>query len=311
MIRSVFRGFRDLYNLSFASYKPITSKTYRLKTKEELYFFSKRSELYAKEKYNFLYNQGIKNILYPLKNRLGEFVSDYRNEKYFVMDYVNCPDIIGEIRAVNLLDELTDLHNNTFFKRQLSVDFSRRKMELLFEYLQYKFNVLEAYIRTLETRDFDEFSIPVLKNYRHLLNAKKVMGRIHRRLVSDIKDKKSVYYAFVHNNPKTNHLLTYRGQRFLTSIEKAKVGITSLDISKFYLNSKDINIDLVPLVNQYFDKFDDDFYRNYFYFLVLLYYMKGIVIYDKDYVSCQSFLYASTSIKDFLFAFDLNKDKTE
>lgn len=310
MIR-VFRGLRDLYDLSFASYKPLTSKTFRLKTKDGLLYFSKRSELYAKEKYNFLYHQGIKNIFYPLRNRFGEFVSEVRKNKYFVSEYVNAPEILGELKATALLEELTDLHNNTFFKRQLSADFSRRKMELLFEYLQYKFNVLEAYIRTLETRPFDEFSIPILKNYRHILDAKKVMGQIHRRLVSDIKEKKSIYYAFVHNNPKTSHILFRSGKRYLTSIERAKIGITSLDLAKFYINSEGINIDRKNLVERYFGKFDDDFYSNYFNFLVLLYYLQGIVIYDKDYVSCQSFLYASSEIKKFLNAFGLIKDKTE
>ncbi|MGB4695488.1 MAG: hypothetical protein WBK54_04170 [Bacilli bacterium] len=310
MIR-VFRGLRDLYDLSFASYKPLTSKTYRLKTKEGLYYFTKKSELFAKEKYNFLYHQGIKNIFYPLRNRLGEFVSDYGKQKYFVSEYVGASTVLKELQARALLEELTDLHERTFFKRQLSADFSRRKMELLFEYLQYKFNVLEAYVRTLETREFDEFSIPVLKNYRHLLEAKKIMGHIHRRLVSDIKEKKSVYFAFVHNNPRISHLLLRSGKRFLTSIERAKVGITSLDLAKFYINSEDINIDRVGLVEGYLQRFDDDFYRNYFCFLVLLYYLQGIILYDKDYVSCQSFLYASSSIRDFLSAFSLNKDKTE
>lgn len=311
MILKVFQGLRDLYQLSFISYKPITSKTYRLKTGEGAYFFSKKSELYAKEKYNFLYNQGIKNILYPLRNNFGEFISDYDNQKYLLMDYINDFNMIKEIKAVNLLDELTDLHSNTIFKRQLSVDFSRRKMELLFEYLQYKFNDLEAFIRTLETRPFDEYSITILKNYRYLLDAKKIMGQIHRKLVADIKDKKSVYYAFVHNNPKTSHLLNYQGHRFLTSIERAKVGITSLDLAKFYIEAEDINIDRKALVMQYFLKFDDEFYLNYFHFLVLLYYIKGLIIYDKDYITSQNFLYATTSIKKHLHLFDLNKDKTE
>ncbi|MDD3999843.1 MAG: hypothetical protein PHX62_02980 [Bacilli bacterium] len=311
MIRRVFRGFRDIYDISFVSFKPLTTKAYRLKTGDGIYYFSKHSELFAKEKYNFLYNQGIKNVIYPIKNQMGEFVSDYNNEKYFIMDYLNEHNIIKEIKVVNLLDELTSLHNQTLFKRQLSVQFSRRKMELLFEYLQYKFNVLEAYIRTLETRNFDEFSIPVLKNYRYMLDCKKIMGHLHRRLISDIKEKKSVYYAFVHNNPKTSHLLVDRGHRYLTSIEKAKVGITSLDLAKFYINSVDVNVDLKTMVVQYFGKYDDDFYLNYFYFLVLLYYLKGIVIYDKDYVSSQSFLFATSSTKKFMDSFDLNKDKTE
>jgi len=308
---NVFRGLRDLYHLSLVSYKPLTSKTYRLKTGEGVYYFSKRSELYAKEKYNFLYNLGIKNILYPLRNIHGDFISDYDNNKYLVMDYVKDFDIIREIKAVNLLDELSELHDHTYFKRQLSVSISRRKMELLFEYLQYKFNALEAFIRTLETRPFDEYSITILKNYRYLLEAKKIMGQIHRQIVVDIKERKSVYYSFVHNNPKISHLLNYNGHRFLTSIERSKVGITSLDLAKFYLEAEDINIDRKSLIEQYFKKYDDDFYFRYFCFLVLLFYMKGLIIYDKDYITSQNFLYSSSSIKQFLDLFDLAKDKTE
>ena len=42
---------------------------------------------------------------------------------------------------------------------------------------------------------------------------------------------------------------------------------------------------------------------------VFLYYIKGIVIIDKDYVSSQSFLYATNSIKKFIETFDLEEKK--
>jgi len=311
MNRQVFADLRDEYNLQFSSFKPITTKAFRVKCNDENCYFVKKSNLYAQDKYQFLYNQGINNILYPIKNKRGNFVTNRNRENYYVMDYVKNFDIVGEIKAVNMSEELSKLHFNTYFKRQLSVEFSRNKMEEIYEYLQYKFNLLESYVRTIETRPFDEYSITILKNYHYILDTKKLMAQFHKKIVSDIKSRKSVNYSFIHNNPKLNHLLTTRGNHFLTSIERSKVGIPSLDMAKLYLETEDLNVDIRAFIISYFEKYEDEFYINYFYFLVLLFYIKGIIIYDKDYVSSQSFLYATSSIKKFLDLFDLKEDKTE
>lgn len=310
MIRQIFSQFRDIYDINFTSFKPITSKTFLLKCNNNNCYFAKKSSLYSQEKYQFLYDQGIKNVLYPIKNRRGNFITTDSDNKYYVTNFINDFDIVGEIKAVNMADELANLHANTYFKKQLSKDNSRKKMEDLYEYLQYKFNVIESYVRTIETRPFDEYSIIILKNYHHILDAKKIMAPIHKRLVSEIKGKKTVYYNFIHNNPKLNHLLITSGNRYLTSIEKSKIGISSLDMAKYYVECEDLNIDFKSTITNYFAKYDDDFYLEYFYFLVLLFYIKGIVIIDKDYVSAQNFLHATGSIKKFIETFDL-KDKNE
>ena len=183
-------------------------------------------------------------------------------------------------------------------------------MDDTFDYLQYKFANLELFIRTIETRKFDEYSITFLKNYYTLLDAKKILARLQKKLIGDIRDKKSVYFSFIHNNPKLDHILSSGGHQFLISIEKSKIGVPSLDIAKFYLENEDLNIDMKTIITSYFAKFDDSFYFDYFCFVVLLYYVKGIVIIDKDYVSSQSFLYATTSIKKFISLFDLLKEET-
>ena len=203
-----------------------------------------------------------------------------------------------------MADELADVHFNTYFKKQLSVDFSRKQMEELYEYLQYKFRMLEAFVRTVETRPFDEYSIIILKNYRYILNAK-IIAPIHKRLVSEIKARKSVNYSFVHNNPKLNHLINSAGMRFLISLEKSKMGIASLDMAKFYIECEDLKLDFKTIISNYFNKYGDDFYQEYFYFLVILYYLKGLVVVDKDYITAQNFLYVSDSIKRLTNDFDL------
>lgn len=307
MIRKVIQDSCDLYNLQIKSYTPISQKAYKGRCEDGHEYFIKTTELYMQEKFKFLYNQGIENILYPLKNRHGDFITRSENN-FYITEFIPDFYMLDEIKAENMITELNSLHKNTFFKRQLSPLTSRSKMDEIFAYLQYKFSLLEVFVRTIEVREYDEFSIPILKNYHYLLDAKRVMAKLQRKVISNIKEKKSVYYAFIHNNPKLEHLLVSQGNQFLISIEKAKIGITSLDIAKFYIENEDLNIDMKDIIQNYFAKFDDPFYYDYFCFLVLFIYIKGIIIIDKDYVSSQSFIYAAHAIKDFLERFNLNDE---
>lgn len=309
MIRKVIEDSYNLYDVHLKSFAPISCNSYKCKSDDGKEYFLKTTELYTSEKFNFLYNQGIENVLYPLKNRIGEFISRSR-KNFYVTPFIPDFYMLNEIKAVNLAGELNSLHTNTYFKRQLSPFNSRKKMDDTFDYLQYKFSTLELFIRTIETRKFDEYSITFLKNYHILLDAKKIMARLQKKIISDIKEKKSIYFAFIHNNPKLEHLLSSGGNQYLISIEKSKIGIPSLDMAKFYIENEDLDIDMKTIIQSYFSKFDDSFYFDYFCFIVLLYYVKGIVIIDKDYVSSQSFLYATTQIKKFLKLFDLLKEET-
>lgn len=305
MIDELIRKTNDSYNISFNKYSPLTSKSYILNCDNNKCYFTKKTELFVDEKYKFLYNQGIDNILYPVINKRGNFVTEVDNKLFYVTDFYQSNAVMNETKAFHMSNQLRSVHNNTYFKRQLSVKDSRKKMEDIFEYLQYKFSTLEAFVRSVESRPFDEYSIMILKNYQYILDGKKVMANLQRKIIADIKEKKSVNFSFIHNNPKLNHLLIANGKEYLISIEKSKIGISSLDMAKFYIETEDVKIDMKSLIITYFSQYEDDFYFDYFCFLVLLYYIKGIVIIDKDYVSSQSIIYASQSIKKFINMFDL------
>lgn len=304
--RELFRNINETYKLKFNNYGKITSKTYKLLCEEGRCYILKQTSLYTNEKYKFLRNLGIDNVIFPIQNEYGEYVTEQNDKMFYLMDYYPSSSTIDEIKAMQMNNQLSKLHFNTYYKKQLSTKQSRKKMEDVYEYLQYKFNVLEVFIRSIEARPFDEYSITILKNYHYILDSKKIISKLQKKLITDIKEKRSVNYAFIHNNPKLNHLINYSGKQYLISFEHSKVGIPSLDIVKFYLETEDLNIDKKEIINNYFSNYSDDFYFDYFCFFVLLYYIKGIVIIDKDYVSSQSFLYASSSIKKFLDTFELN-----
>ncbi|HHU55438.1 MAG TPA: hypothetical protein GXZ48_01940 [Acholeplasmataceae bacterium] len=305
MIRKIINESRNVYGIRLKSFSSISKKTFKCKCENDNEYFLKTTDLFTQDKFKFLYNQGIENVLYPIKNNLGDFITRSKNNNFYIMHYIPDFYMVNEVKGANLAHELTELHNRTAFKRQLSAYASRKKMDEIFNYLNYKFTTLELFIRTVEARKFDEYSITFLKNYHILLDAKKVMERLQRKIISDIKNKKSVYFSFIHNNPKLDHLLYSQGMRYLISIEKAKIGLPSLDLAKFYLENEHLNIDIKTIIMNYLDKLGDEFYFNYFCFLVLLYYVKGIVLIDKDYVSSQSFLFAAHSISKFLKLFNL------
>ena len=304
-IRGRINDFRDNYNLNICSFTPISDKTYILKCETSDYFY-KESNLAIDQKYRYLYDQGLNNILYPLRNKKGKFLSIKDKEGYYVMPYIDAKVVKKESHAASLATELTNLHLSTSFRRQLTPTQSRHKMEEIYEYLDYKFIALELFVRTVEARPFDEYSIVILKNYHIILDSKKDLADLQKKLISDIKSKKSIDMSFVHNNPKLNHLLSNGGVKYLISLDKSKTGVGALDISKFYIENEDLNLDLKEIIMNYFSTFSDDFYFNYFCFMVLFYYIKGIKIYDKDYVTSQSFINASNSIKRFRELF-LNK----
>lgn len=308
MIDRIVHSARDLYGMDARRYIPISSKSAKIECCNGQCYFVKKSNINTGEKYRLLYNQGVTNILYP-KNINGKYVNVKNNETFIITDYYKTDIISDEYKTVNMIKELTRLHEQTKVKKVLTPSNSRKKMEEIFEYLTYKFNSLEAFVRSVECNNYNENSILILKNYQHIIDCKKIMARINKKMILDIKNNKSIYYSFVHNNPTNNHLLVSNGNSFLISLEKGKLGIPSLDVVKYYIANENTTVDIKELIDNYFSRFDDSFYIDYFYFFVMLYYIKGINVINNDYITSQTFVYAASKLNIFINRFDLKNYK--
>lgn len=279
-------------------------KIFKIISTDNEYLLKKSVDSFQ-QKVIYLKSENVRNVIYPLITNSNKYYFIYNNEYYYLFIYYKSSSEIKEIKAINLLEQLSLLHQQTKFRKSLSPLKSKKKLEEIFNYLQYKFSLLETFVRKVEAEEYDEYSIMILKGYHHILDAKKVMGKFNKKIIDAVKDKISVDYVFLHGNPKLSHLINFNGL-FLISYQNGYYGICSFDIAKYYIEVEDLNINHYELIDGYFRTYDNDFYYNYFIFLVLLYYVKSIIIYDKDYVSSQSFVYASNSIKKFL---DIFKDK--
>lgn len=309
-IRSIKERTAKDYNINLVGYSNISDKSYKVLSNNNEKFLIKKTKNKVKDKYLFLQNEGVNNIIYPIKNVENSFSTRlsnelYRDDCYCVLPFYENNHALNETKAKALLEELKYLHKKTMFSRNLSINRSKQKVGAIIEYLNYKFSLIEAYVRTIEASTFDEFSIPILKNYQYILDSKKILIDYNKKIIKSIKEEKSVYFCFLHNNPKLDHLIINEGNKYLISIDNGVIGIPSLDIAKYYVENKDINFDIAAAVKEYFKNYDDEFYYDYFIYLVNLFYIKGLIVDKKGYISTQSFIYTSESIKNFIKTFEL------
>ncbi len=312
ILKELLREFRNNYNLELSSFCPLTSKSYKVITKNNDKLLIKKSKEKVKSKYMYLKNEGIDNIIYPVFNNKNSITTRlskdiYCDDCYYIVPFIDDNNVLNEKKAKSLLEELQKLHIKTSFNRKLSINKSKKKMEEMIIFLDYQFSVIEAFVRTIEAQSYDEFSIPILKNYQYILKAKNIMIEKNRKIVNNIKLEKSVIFCFLHNNPKIDHLIINEGNKYLISIDNGIIGIPSLDIAKYYIENEDIYFDISSHILNYFNEFDDDFYFDYFIYLVMFLYLKGLIIDSKGYISTQSFIFTAKSLNKFIINFNLEK----
>lgn len=309
-IRSIEPDIVKYYEININDYEPITLKAYKIVSDNGKEYFLKETNAVALQKYQYLYNQGVNNVIYPILNRNESFVTRANDSNYYISDYVKQIKIRNDTRVSNLYNELSILHQQTQIRKSLDPSKSRGKFDELSSQLDYKFRLLEQLVRKIEAKNLDTFTLPILENYHYILDAKKELVKLQKRLISSIKAHEGVNYSFVHNNPDLDHLLNIKGVNYLSSLDNGKIGINSLDMAKFYVMNEQYDIDFKQLIlDKYYDE-NQLFYYDYFRFLVLVIYIKRMPITIDDYINANSFVDASESIKRYFKNFLDYKEET-
>ena len=210
-IRSIEPDIVKYYEININDYEPITLKAYKIVSDNGKEYFLKETNAVALQKYQYLYNQGVNNVIYPILNRNESFVTRANDSNYYISEYVKQIKIRNDTRVSNLYNELSILHQQTQIRKSLDPSKSRGKFDELSSQLDYKFRLLEQLVRKIEAKNLDIFTLPVLENYHYILDAKKELVKLQKRLISSIKAHEGVNYSFVHNNPDLDHLLNIKG----------------------------------------------------------------------------------------------------
>ena len=308
LLREINKDIVKLYNINICDINKLTKKSFIIKDEDEKEYIIKRTNKYVNEKFKSLKEFGINNIIYPIQNNRKQLVTNYNSDDYYVTEYIRNSQLINDIQVLNMYKELKNIHKATSIKKQLDQNKLRPKFEEITKQLDYKFMLIEDFIRSVEAKKLTYFSMPILSNYRYILDAKKELVRLQKLLISQIKDKISIDYSIVHNNPKLDHLINYNGNRYFTSIDNSKLGLSSLDIAKLYVETESLNLDFKSYIVDYYYNYENTFYYDYFRFLILFIYIKRLKINNLDYVSAENFINTSNSIKRY---FEIFLDKQE
>ena len=161
----------------------------------------------------------------------------------------------------------------------------------------------------MEYENLNVFSMPILGNYQYILDAKKELIMLQKRIINFVKAKEKVEYVYIHNRPSLDHILNIKGVNYLISAENGKIGINSLDLAKFYLENEDLEINFEDLIVKNIFNTDSNFNYDYFRFLILYILIKKIIISNEKYLTAQSFINVSESIRKYFSRFlDNNKN---
>ena len=308
-IRKLTNSIVEYYEIPLEYITKLGSKSFKYQDESNREYFLKVSPFNASEKFKFLEGLGVDNIIYPHLNIENEYLTRQKGKAFYLTDFYKQNNLIDEVKAQNMLIELQKLHNSSIIKRQLSTRLARPKFEEITKELDYKFKIIENYVRSVEYESLNIFSMPILGNYQFILDAKKELVMLQKRIINFIKAKEKVEYVYVHNRPSLDHLLNIKGVNYLVSTENGKIGISSLDLAKFYLENEDLEIDFNALIVEDIFKNQSPFYYDYFRFLVLYILIKKIVISSEMYLTAQSFINISNSIKKYFSTFlDNNKN---
>lgn len=309
-IRALDTDLVKYYEIEVFDTKPIGLKSYQLFTERGETFFLKESNEAVLDKYQYLANQGANNVLYPIVNKEKRFVTKTNQTAFYVQEYIPQVAIREDIKAANLFMELETLHEQTKIKKTLDPSKSRYKFDELSSQLDYKFRLLEQTVRRVESKPLDIFSMPILENYHYILDAKKELVKLQKRIISSVKARESVQYNFIHNQPTIDHLLNVRGVNYLISLDNGKTGIRSLDMAKFYVENEKYDIDFKSMIlNEYYDE-NQLFYYDYFRYLVLVIYIKRMPISSEDFVNSNSFIDTATSLQKYFSYFSDYQEET-
>lgn len=290
----VFNLIEQKLQVQIISQNRITSNVVLFKTIDEEYIL-KSVNSKCKEVYDFLKSQEVANVNYPvltLNTKEGLYYIYKSLTKYKYPIYKQIGDF---------LESLDILHKSTAYEKKLSKK-SFKYLYRTYKKLDYKFQLLEMYIRESEVKvDKTDYDWVVLSKYQVFLNVKPMMYDLQKKIHKYVDEEKPVIFSLNHGNPSLDHIINKQ----LYSFDNAYLGIFISDFAKAYVTLDHINVDWFTLIDELINPYGSNFYKIYFKFLVLYIY---IISLDFDLTNsnnaCNKYIQIARKIAVFTKNFD-------
>ena len=239
-------------NKSFEVYKEIY-KPYRYTFKGKSIilettsgnFVVKESSEKLKELFNYLLTRGFNNFPKIIDNSRSNTIL------YEYIDDISYPK---EQRAIDLIKVVSNLHKNTSYYKDVTLD----KYKEIYENI--KSNI--TYLNDKYDKYYDEFYSEVYlspSKYLFMCNYTKIKSNLSflsselDKYLDLVKELKSVRVSTIHNNLRLNHFIK-SDKDYIISWDNYKVDSPVLDLVNFYKNEY-FNLNFESILNTYFSNF--------------------------------------------------------
>lgn len=275
-----------------SNFKKITNKTFLFNDFDQSFILKEQTDK-SNEIYSYIKSQNIDNILTPIDS------IDLENHKYYKLPFIEDINYPLSKKVHDLKEELSTIHRKTAITKKIKKA-EIKKFYQISLILNNKFQLLDELVVSSELEENKtDYNWVILSKYNIILECKKHMYYIQKRITNYISQNESVIYTLNHGLPFINHLINKK----IISIDKAKIGIVSSDIAKFYICNEYINIDWNTFINSWLEEYNKDIYKDHFQFLVLFVFILNIKIDSNSYETMTSYLQITMKIKKFLVFF--------
>ena len=229
-----------------------------------------------KELYSYLISRNFNNF--------PALIDESRNEVN-VYEYINNVVMPEEQKSLDLIDLVSNLHNQTTFYKTVTEDTFKE----IYEVILGNINYLKKYYDSLyEQIKKDIYMSP--SNYLFMRNAYKIFAALDfckselDQWYSMVKVQNKKRVSLIHNHLALEHFIKNE-KDYLISWDKARVDTPIMDLVEFY-NNEYFNINFDVILSRYFEKVklsDDE--KKLFFLLISL--PKKIDFTNDEFRDCQ------------------------
>jgi len=242
---------KNLYNLDVIGIIKITSKLYRIKTKDNKYYGFKHIDSDNESIFAHLCILNLSSFCLPIKNNEGTYISKVNDDYFYLLDWYEDEMVLAkEIRLKFYIEELIKLHQNSAYEIKINNGYFEEIFIELEKMIDEEENDINQYLINIEKLEYKSPS-----EWMFLLNNNRF-----RNAIEDSKEHLKKFKELIKNLDTMRVSLNYLNFEFsnilvkdkkILGIEKMRIAPIVYDIKDLFDKSYNLSIDIIMYMKIY------------------------------------------------------------
>lgn len=247
---------REFYDLNVIGLIKINENIFKIKT-HDLYYVIKKISLKNEKDiiiYETIDSLHLKCFVLILKNKYNQFITNYNNENYYIMPYIDLNKThFRELKIKFYFEIISYLHLNTMCYKKVNKKYFKDLYSEIKGIIASRNIYYEKIMENFELLEYrSPFAWFYILNYYKINNALQNALKYLDDYILKTKDCTSVRICMNYHNFDYNHICIQ--DKILISIDKCKYDMPFYDIYDIYQKIPDFMFDLDCFKNDYFNR---------------------------------------------------------